>query len=175
MRLGELEHAYLACAIYLYLAFTLSATRSGVDHILAQCSLLHQCDAQEVGRAQDDSLPSSDRVLFFYVLFRVLSWWRSYCIQGMRPRYVVWKLRVFNRPNQRGHPRAVSLTPAGLSELFLLYGLLNGITNSARGRANSRWRGATDHSKLPTGHSCCLNSQRGGSERSSSVACQTQE
>ena len=112
---------------------------------------------------------------FFYVLFRVLSWWRSYCIQGMRPRYVVWKLRVFNRPNQRGHPRAVSLTPAGLSELFLLYGLLNGITNSARGRANSRWRGATDHSKLPTGHSCCLNSQRGGSERSSSVACQTQE
>ena len=112
---------------------------------------------------------------FFYVLFRVLSWWRSYCIQGMRPRYVVWKLRVFNRPNQRGHPRAVSLTPAGLSELFLLYGLLNGITNSARGRVNSRWRGATDHSKLPTGHSCCLNSQRGGSERSSSVACQTQE
>ena len=112
---------------------------------------------------------------FVYALFRVLSWWRSYCIQGMRPRYVVWKLRVFNRPNQRGHPRAVSLTPAGLSELFLLYGLLNGITNSARGRANSRWRGATDHSKLPTGHSCCLNSQRGGSERSSSVACQTQE
>ena len=112
---------------------------------------------------------------FFYVLFRVLSWWRSYCIQGMRPRYVVWKLRVFNRPNQRGHPRAVSLTPAGLSELFLLYGLLNGITNSAWGRVNSRWRGATDHSKLPTGHSCCLNSQRGGSERSSSVACQTQE
>ena len=131
-----------------------------------------------VPRRWEETRMTASRVrigFLFYVLFRVLSWWRSYCIQGMRPRYVVWKLRVFNRPNQRGHPRAVSLTPAGLSELFLLYGLLNGITNSARGRANSRWRGATDHSKLPTGHSCCLNSQRGGSERSSSVACQTQE
>ena len=69
MRLGELEHAYLACAIYLCLAFTLSATWSGIDRILAQCSLLHQCGAQEVGRAQDDSLPSSDRVLFFMFSF----------------------------------------------------------------------------------------------------------
>ena len=69
MRLGELEHAYLACAIYLYLAFTLSATRSGVDRILTQYPPVHYYGASELGTIQDDSLPSSDRVLFFMPSF----------------------------------------------------------------------------------------------------------
>ena len=89
----------MSCAIYLQLAFTLSATRSGVDRILARYLLIHQYGASEVGNAQNDSFLSLAQV-YVYVLFSALSWWRSYCIQGMRPRYVVWKLRVLNHPNQ---------------------------------------------------------------------------
>ena len=86
------ERANVACAAHPYSAFTLSATRSGVDRILARYLLIHQYGASEVGNAQNDSFLSLAQV-YVYVLFSALSWWRSYCIHGMRPRYVVWKPR----------------------------------------------------------------------------------
>ena len=59
-----MEHASVACTIQLYSAFTLSATRSGVDQIRARYRLIHQYGAL-VRNALNDSFLSLPQV---YVL-----------------------------------------------------------------------------------------------------------
>ena len=66
------EHANVTCTIQLYSAFTLSATRSGVDQIRARYRLIHQYGAL-VRNALNDNFLSLPQV-YVYVLFTALSW-----------------------------------------------------------------------------------------------------
>ena len=67
-----MEHANVMCAIQIKSAFTLSATRSGVDQIRARYRLIHQYGAL-VRNALNDNFLSLPQV-YVYVLFTALSW-----------------------------------------------------------------------------------------------------